>query len=117
MRWYNVILEFIQHSVPGLRATRRVNPALLSAAVLSRRKLSLSILARALPVSLSPAHHQRNKRLFRFLSNDKFGPVQVQTEMMAHIISMAGLRGLTPIMIDRSDLGRGFNGLFAAVCR
>ena len=103
-------------SAPSLRATRRVNLALLSVAVLSRRKLSLSALARALPVSLSPAHHQRKKRLFRFLSNDKFDPVHVQTEMMAHIISMAGLRGLTPIMIDWSDLGRGFNGLFAAVC-
>ena len=103
-------------SAPSLRATRRVNLALLSAAVLSRRKLSLSALARVLPVSLSPAHHQRKKRLSRFLSNDKFDPVHVQTEMMAHIISMAGLRGLTPIMIDWSDLGRGFNGLFAAVC-
>lgn len=116
MRWYNVALMFIQQSAPTLRSTRQVNLALLSAAVLSRRKLSLSILARALPVSLSPAHRHRKKRLFRFLSNDKFDPVHAQTEMMAQIIKMSGLTGLTPIMIDWSDLGRGFNGLFAAVC-
>ena len=35
---------------------------------------------------------------------------------MAHIIRAAGLRGLTPIMVDWSDHGRGFNGLFAGVC-
>ena len=116
MRWYNEVLEFIQRSVPGLRATRRVNLALLTTAVLSRRKLSVSILARALFTLNSSSHHQRKKRLFRFLSNDKFDPVYVQTEMMGHIIKAAGLRGLTPIMVDWSDLGRGFNGLFAAVC-
>ena len=42
MRWHNEVLEFIQRSVPGLRATRRVNLALLTTAVLSRRKLSVS---------------------------------------------------------------------------
>ena len=96
MRWYNVTLSFIQHTIPGLRATRQVNLALLSAAILSRRKLSLSVLARALPVSLSLAHHHRKKRLFRFLSNDKLDPIHLQTEMMAHILSVAGIRGLIP---------------------
>ena len=93
-----------------------MNLALLTTAVLSRRKLSVSILARALYTLSSSSHHQRKKRLFRFLSNDKFDPVYVQTEIMAHIIRAAGLRGLTPIMVDWSDHGRGFNGLFAGVC-
>ncbi len=36
--------------------------------------------------------------------------------MIPQIASAARLSGLTPVMIDWSDLGRGFNGLFAAVC-
>ena len=35
---------------------------------------------------------------------------------MPAICQLAGLKGLTPIMIDWSDLGRKRNGLFAAVC-
>lgn len=61
-------------------------------------------------------HHQRKKRLFRFLSNTAFDTVAVQTALLAPICQAAGLRGLVPIMIDWSDLGRGRNGLFAAVC-
>ena len=68
----------------------------------------------ALPVSHS--HRHSKKRLFRFLSNDKFDPLSTQAKMMPHIIRAARIKGLTPIMIDWSDLGRGFNGLFAAVC-
>ena len=48
MRWHNEILAFIQSAAPKFRAARAVNPALLSAAILSRRELSLSVLARAL---------------------------------------------------------------------
>ena len=116
MRWYNETLKFIQYCAPDLRATRQVNLALLCAAILSRRRLSLSVLARAMFTEVATSHHQRKKRLFRFLSNDRFDPIGVQTRMMAHIISSARLKGLVPVMIDWSDLGRGFNGLFAAVC-
>ena len=62
------------------------------------------------------SHHQRKKRLFRFLSNAGFDSVAVQTALLAPICQAARLRGLTPIMIDWSDLGQGRNGLFAAVC-
>ncbi len=80
MRWYNEIYAFIQHSMPNLRATQRVNLALLTAAVLSRRKLSLSALARAMIHAVNSAsHHQSKKRLFRFLSNHHFDPIRVQT--------------------------------------
>ena len=119
MRWYNEILAFIQYAAPNLRATRTVNLALLSAAILSRRQLSLSALARAIACSGltgSRAHRHSKKRLFRFLSNDLFDPLSVQTSIMPSILSAARLKGRTPIMIDWSDLGRGFNGLFAAVC-
>lgn len=119
MRWYNEILSFIHSSMPTLRATRQVNLALVCAAILSRRKLSLSVLARAIACSELTgcrSHHQVKKRLFRFLSNDRFDSLKAQSLMMAPVMEAARLKGLTPIMIDWSDLGRGFNGLFAAVC-
>ena len=40
----------------------------------------------------------------------------VQTALLGPVCQAAKLRGLTPIMIDWSDLGQGRNGLFAAVC-
>ncbi len=119
MRWYTIINLFLYHAVPELRATRRVNLALLTSAILSRRGLSLATLARAVACSALPvshSHRHSKKRLFRFLSNDKFDPLSTQAKMMPHIIRAARIKGLTPIMIDWSDLGRGFNGLFAAVC-
>lgn len=119
MRWYTIIDLFLYYVVPDLRATRRVNLALLTSAILSRRRLSLATLARAIACSTLPvshSHRHSKKRLFRFLSNDKFDPLSTQTKMMPHIIGAARIKGLTPIMIDWSDLGRGFNGLFAAVC-
>ena len=58
----------------------------------------------------------RKKRLFRFLSNTGFDSVATQTALLAPICQAVKLRGQTPIMIDRSDLGQGRNGLFAAVC-
>jgi len=62
------------------------------------------------------SHHQRKKRLFRFLSNAGVDTLAVQTALLGPICQAAKLRGLTPIMIDWSDLGQGRNGLFAAVC-
>ncbi len=118
MRWYNEILAFIQSAAPDLRATRSVNLALLSAAILSRRQLSLSVLARAIACSnltKSRSHRHCKKRLFRLMSNDLFDPLSAQTAMMPKIVAAARLKELTPMMIDWTDLGRGFNGLFAAV--
>ena len=116
MRWYHRIATFLNHSAPQLRATRRANLALLTAAILERRTLTISVLVRAWLVQLPYSHHQRKKRLFRFLSNDRFDTMAVQTGLLGPVCQAARLRGLTPIMIDWSDLGRGRNGLFAAVC-
>ena len=65
---------------------------------------------------LPHSHRQRKKRLFRFLSNTDFDSVAVQTALLGPLYEAAKLRGLTPIMIDWSELGSGRNGLFAAVC-
>ena len=116
MPWYHRIATFLNYSLPQLRATRRTNLALLTAAILQRRSLAISVLVRSWQVQVPYSHHQRKKRLFRFLSNCRFDTVAVQTALLGPICQTVKLRGLTPIMIDWSDLGRGRNGLFAAVC-
>ena len=116
MPWYHCIATFLNYALPQLRATRRTNLALLTVAILERRSLAISVLVRAWRVQLPYSHHHRKKRLFRFLSNTGFDTVAVQTALLAPICQAAKLRGLTPIMIDWSDLGQGRNGLFAAVC-
>ena len=116
MPWYHHIAAFLHHNLPQMRATRRTNLALLTAAILNRRALSLSELARPWMPGLPQSHHQRKKRHFRFLSNPRFDPIQTQCALMPAICQLAGLKGQTPIMIDWSDLGRKRNGLFAAVC-
>ena len=116
MPWYHHIAAFLHHNLPQMRATRRANLALLTAAILNRRALSLSELARPWMPGLPQSHHQRKKRIFRFLSNPSFDPIQTQCALMPAICHLAGLKGQTPIMIDWSDLGRKRNGLFAAVC-
>ena len=116
MSWYHCIATFLNHSLPQLRATRRTNLALLTVAILERRALAISVLVRAWHIRLPYSHHQRKKRLFRFLSNIGFDTMAVQTALLGAICQAAQLRGLIPIMIDWSDLGQGRNGLFAAVC-
>ena len=116
MPWYHHIAAFLRHNLPHMRATRRANLALLAAAILNRRALSSSELARPWMPGLPQSHHQRKKRHFRFLSNPRFDPIQTQCALMPAICHLAGLKGRTPIMIDWSDLGRKRNGLFAAVC-
>ena len=116
MPWYHHIAAFLHHNLPQMRATRRTNLALLTAAILNRRALALSELARPWMPGLPQSHHQRKKRIFRFLSNPRFDPIQTQCALMPAICQPAGLKGQTPIMIDWSDLGRKRNGLFAAVC-
>ena len=116
MSWYHRIATFLNDAWPQVRATRRTNLALLTVAILERRALAISVLVRAWQIQLPYSHHQRKKRLFRFLSNAGFDTMTVQTGLLGPICRAAKLRGLTPIMIDWSDLGVGRNGLFAAVC-
>ena len=65
---------------------------------------------------LPASHHQRKKRIRRFLFSDNFAPISAQCALIPAICRMAGIKGLAPVMIDWSDLGRKRNGLFAAVC-
>ena len=116
MPWYHRIATFLNYALPQLRATRRTNLTLHTVAVLERHALAISVLVRAWQVQLPYSHHQRKKRLLRFLSNTGFDSVAAQTALLAPLCQAAKLRGLTPITIDWSDLGQGRNGWFAAVC-
>ena len=79
MPWYHRIATFLNDALPQLRATRRTNLALLTVAILERRTLAISVLVRAWQIQLPYSHHQRKKRLFRFLSNTGFDNMSVQT--------------------------------------
>ena len=58
MPWYHYIAAFRSHNRPQMRATRRANLALLAAAILNRRALALSELARPWMPGLPQSHHQ-----------------------------------------------------------
>ena len=58
MPWYHHIAAFLHHNLPQMRATRRANLALLTAAILNRRALSLSEPARPWMPGLPQSHHQ-----------------------------------------------------------
>ena len=79
MAWCHGIATFLNYSSPELRATRRTNPALLTASILQRRVLAISGLVRAWRVQLPYSYHHRKKRLFRFLSNSGIDTVAVRS--------------------------------------
>jgi len=58
MPWYHHIAAFRSHNRPQMRATRRTNLALLTAAILNRHALALSELARPWMPGLPQSHHQ-----------------------------------------------------------
>ena len=80
--------------------------ALLAAAILNRRRLSLSELARPWMPALPQNHHQRKSASFASSSNPRFDRIQTQCALMPTICHLAGLKMRIPIMIDWSDLGR-----------
>ena len=111
MPWHHHIAAFRSHNRPQMRATRRTNLALLTAAIRNRRALARSELARPLDARTAPKPppglpKRVRQRHFRFLSNPRFDPIQTQCVLMPTICHLAGLKVRTPIMIDWSDLGR-----------
>ena len=58
MPWYHHIAAFLHHNLPQMGATRRANLALLTAAILNRRALALSELARPWMPGRPQSHHQ-----------------------------------------------------------
>ena len=93
LSWCHRIATFLNDALPQLRATRRTNLALLTVAILERRALAISVLVRAWRVQLPHSHHQRKKRLFRFLSNTGFEPMEAQTALLGPVCQAAQLGG------------------------
>ena len=80
----------MRQCAPQVRATRRTNLTLLTAAILDRHTLAISVLVRACLIQVPCSHHQGEKRLFRFLSNPRFDTMAVQTALLGPICRGSG---------------------------
>ncbi len=97
MRYYTRVQRAVNMVLPTLRSTQATNLALLISAILIKRTLCLSELARAYPRSnqrrtAAPKHDllHRLKRLWRFLNNDRIDPLAVQLAMLPHTVARLG---------------------------
>jgi hypothetical protein len=107
--WYPRILAAINAAAPALAPTQAVNLALLVGAILARRALGPSALARAYPAPARrrvarPEHDllHRLKRLWRFLGNDRVDPLAVQAAFIPHIIASLGRPRWLGAVVDRT---------------
>jgi hypothetical protein len=95
--WHPRVLAAVGAAVPSLAPTQATNLALLTSAILARRTLCLSELARAYPAPAErrvprPKHDllHRLKRLWRFLDNRRVDPVAVQTALVPGVVARLG---------------------------
>ena len=102
MAWFHRIAMFFNPSLPQFRAARRTNLALLTAHILDRHSLVVSVLVRTWLAQSLYSHHQRQKQMFCFLSNDHIETMAVQTALPGPICLVARLRGRVP---SRTGIG------------
>ncbi len=107
MPWYNRVLSAINTTIPFLAATQAANLALLVSALLEKRTLCLSELARAYPTPkerrvASPKHDllHRLKRLWRFTDNERVDALEVQVALVPYTIAHLGFPRLLGLAID-----------------
>lgn len=107
MPWYTRVHAAIQRALPALRPTQAANLALLVSALLARRTLNLTDLARAYPTPAArrvarPKHGllHRLKRLWRFLDNGRVDPLAVQTALIPHTVAALGRPRWLGLAID-----------------
>jgi hypothetical protein len=107
MRWYAQVHAAVQRVLPTLRATQAANLALLVGALLARRTLNLSDLARASPAPVAPRVARpkhgllhRVKRLWRFLGNARVDAVAVQAAFIPHVVAALGHPRLLGLALD-----------------
>jgi len=107
MRFYRRIFPVVQSLCPFLLPTQAANLALLIGAILTRRTLSLTSLAKTYPVPqqrqvASPKHEllHRLKRLSRFLSNQQVDPVTIQLAFLPTILARLGNPRWVGLLID-----------------
>lgn len=107
MPYYGRIQSAINAAMDFLASTQKTNLALLVSAILLKRNLCLSDLARTYPV---PAHRRvaapkhcllhRLKRLWRFTDNERVDPVALQSALVCHTLSRLGHPRLVGLAID-----------------
>jgi hypothetical protein len=107
MPWYYRIEAAINAAMPFLVPTQKTNLALLVSAILKKRTLCLSELARAYPTPeerrvRAPKHDllHRLKRLWRFTDNERVDALEVQLALVPHTIARLGNPRLLGLAID-----------------
>jgi Transposase DDE domain len=105
--WYYRVRNAINAAAPFLVPTQSANLALLVSAILKKRTLCLSELARAYPTPnqrrvASPKHDllHRIKRLWRFIGNERVDALGVQLALVPHTIACLGFPRLLGLAID-----------------
>jgi Transposase DDE domain len=105
--WYNRVLSAINAGAPFLVPTQATNLALLVSAILKKRTLRLSELARAYPTPQerrveAPKHDllHRLKRLWRFTDNERVDALEVQMAFVPHVVARLGHPRLLGLAID-----------------
>jgi len=104
--WYYRLRNAI-NAAPFLAPTQKTNLALLIGAILKKRTLCLSELARAYPTPkerriAAPKHDllHRIKRLWRFVDNGRVDALEVQLAFVAHVLASLGHPRLLGLAID-----------------
>ena len=107
MPWYYRAQVAINAAVPFLVPTQKTNLALLVSAILKKRTLCLSELARAYPTPKkrrvsAPKHCllHRLKRLWRFTDNGRVDALEVQLAFVPHVVASLGYPHLLGLAID-----------------
>jgi Transposase DDE domain len=107
MSWYYRARVAIDDAATFLAPTQKTNLALLVSAILKKRTLCLSELARAYPIPSkrrvgAPRHCllHRIKRLWRFTNNERVDPLAVQTAFVPHTLARLGCPRLLGLAID-----------------
>lgn len=97
MPWYYRVKAAINAAMPALVPTQATNLALLVSAILKKRSLCLSELARAYPSPqerriAAPKHDllHRIKRLWRFVDNERVESLEVQTALIPSTVALLG---------------------------
>lgn len=107
MPWYNRAKAAINTAAPFLVPTQAANLALLTSAILKKRTLSLSELARAYPTPqerriAAPKHDllHRIKRLWRFTDNERVDALTTQVAFVPHVVGRLGFPRWLGLAID-----------------
>jgi hypothetical protein len=124
MASYARLLPLIKTRCPFLRATQAANLAWLVVALLTKRRLCLTTLARAFPRPpvrrrAAPKHEllHRLKRLSRFLSNERIDPVALQLAFVPAVLARLGNPGVIGPVVDWTSWDTKRPGLVGAGTR